>query len=56
MKLIKEVKQYTIDEISIKVDNSEKSFPDLLHDYNKEPLVIIYYIYESKINNPNNKL
>jgi hypothetical protein len=26
------------------------SIPDLLHNYNEEPVIITYYIYESKMN------
>jgi hypothetical protein len=33
-----------------------KVLTDLLHNYNVEPVIITYYIYESKMNNPKNKL
>jgi len=34
----------------------KKLIPNLLHNYNKKPVIVTYYIYESKMNNPENKL
>ena len=39
---------YTKEQFDIITGN--KVLPDLLHNYNEEPIIITYYIYESKMN------
>ena len=39
---------YTKEQFDVICGN--RKIPDLLHNYNKEPIIITYYIYESKMN------
>lgn len=41
---------YTKEQFDV-ICGGEKKLPDLLHNYNEEPVIITYYIYESKMNN-----
>lgn len=39
---------YTKEQFDVICGN--RQIPDLLHNYNEEPVIITYYIYESKMN------
>jgi hypothetical protein len=39
---------YTKEQFDVICGN--RQIPDLLHNYNEEPIIITYYIYESKMN------
>ncbi len=40
---------YTKEQFDV-ICGGNRKLPDLLHNYNKEPIIITYYIYESKMN------